>query len=189
MHFPLHYLSSALLISSCINALPLESHPKNKALVARARSYSIVNVDGGSTAPPPQTTIVEKETKTTTKTTTVTDSHPATTNIVTASANPTPAPVPSPTSTPCTSETTTVVTVTERLSQTTHISVPSVVTIIITETAEPTRFYDNGLWHTRYAVKTFEAVAVPTTTLSTSAKRLTASPSIIAPQNGTQYSP
>lgn len=189
MHFPLHYLSSALLISSCINALPLESHPKNEALVARARSYSIVNVDGGSTAPPPpQTTIVEKETKTTTKTTTVTDSHPTTTNIVTASTNPTAAPVPSPTSTPCTSETTTAVTVTERLSQTTPISVPSVVTIIVTETAEPTRFYDNGLWHTRYAVKTFEAVAAPTTTLSTSVKRLAVSPSI-APQNGTQYSP
>ena len=177
MHFSPHYLSSALLISSCINALPLESYQKHEVLIPRAKSYSIVNVDGGSTAPPPQTPIVEKQTKTTTKTTTVTDTVPTATAIITATVNPTPAPVPSPTTTKCTSETTTAVTVTEIVSTSSLLSVPGVVTIIVTETAEPTRFYDNGLWHTRYPVKTFEALAVPTTTPS---------PSIVAPHNGTR---
>lgn len=171
MYFSLRYLSSALLFSSYVNSLPLESHPKNDILVARAKSYSIVNVE------PPQTTIVEKETKITTKTKTaiVTDSHSKSTVIVT----PTPAPIPSPTTTTYTSETT----------QSSKLSAPSVVTIIVTETAEPTRFYDNGLWKTLYPVKTFETFAVPTTTPSISAKQLKATPSIIAPHNGTQYSP
>ena len=187
MHFSLFHLTTALSVLSYTNALPLESHLKNEVIVARAKSYSIVNVDGGSTAPP-QKTVVEQETKTTTKTTTVTDTRPTSTNIVTSTATPNPAPIPSPTSTKCTSETTTAVTVTEIVSPTSHASVPSVVTVIVTETAEPTRFYDNGLWHTRYAVKTFEAVAAPTTTPSIPSQKPAASPSIIASPNGTQYS-
>lgn len=30
-----------------------------------------------------------------------------------------------------------------------------VVTVVVTETASPTKFYDDGMWQTRYPVKTF----------------------------------
>ncbi|ORY10423.1 hypothetical protein BCR34DRAFT_566914 [Clohesyomyces aquaticus] len=52
---------------------------------------------------------------------------------------------------------------------------PSIATVVVTATeAGPTEYYDNGLWHTRYPVKTFsESVAVIAATSSTSTQTTT----------------
>ncbi|KAH7139110.1 hypothetical protein B0J11DRAFT_501283 [Dendryphion nanum] len=185
MLFSLQSLASALLFVSSVSALPLESFPKGRAVVPRAKSYSIVNVDGGSTALP-SSTVVEKETKTTTKTKTVTDSGPAPTETKTIIIAPSPAPAPSAvsTSTKPTSKTT-AATVTESVSPSSRTPPTSVVTIIVTETAGPTEFYDNGLWHTRYAVKTFEAVAAPSSTTSITTLPVVTPAATPIPSNGT----
>jgi hypothetical protein len=141
----LNAISLIFAISSLAAALPLEGAVNPRELHTRTKTYAIVNVDGGSTsAPPKPTTVVEN----TTKTVKVTDVPATTTDKVTTTATPT------CTSTPKSSPSTP--------AQQTPAPTPSVVTIIVTESAAPTEYYDDGLWHTRYPVKTFAtAVAVP----------------------------
>jgi hypothetical protein len=130
--------SLILAISSLAAALPLEGAANPRELHARTKTYVIVNVDGGSTsAPPKPTTVVEN----TTKTVKVTDAPTTITDKVTATATPT------STSTPKSSP--------SKPAQQTPAPPPSVVTIVVTESAAPTEYYDNGLWHTSYPVKTF----------------------------------
>jgi hypothetical protein len=125
-----------LAISSLAAALPLEG-AANPHLNARTKTYAIVNVDGGSTsAPPKPTTVVEN----TTETVKVTDAPTTVTDKVTATTTPTSTPKSSPS---------------KPAQQQTPAPTPSVVTIVVTESAAPTEYYDNGLWHTSYPVKTF----------------------------------
>ncbi|KAF2797418.1 hypothetical protein K505DRAFT_322613 [Melanomma pulvis-pyrius CBS 109.77] len=180
MLFNTSYLALILCISTFSNGLPLEGALKPHGLSPRAKSYSIVNVDGGSTSTPSEaTTIVEEKTKT--KTVKVTDVAPTVTNTVTTTVvdpTPTPSPILASSSSvllgPTTSISHTLVSAPESTPQPppssskkpTEFPKPSVVTIIVTAPAEPTEYYDNGLWHTSYVVKTFETAAV-TATLST----------------------
>ncbi|PSN66775.1 hypothetical protein BS50DRAFT_573580 [Corynespora cassiicola Philippines] len=152
-------LTVFVLALTLSDGLPLEGALKPRAIAPRAKSYSIVNVDGGSSTPPPPkattTTVVEKETKTKVKTETlkVTDTPPTVTDTVTTAVTPTPA--PGPTSKCSTDDEQSAPSPSGKPVET---PAPSVVTIIITETTGPTEFYDNGMWHTNYPVKTFESV-------------------------------
>jgi hypothetical protein len=133
----LHTLYLTLFISTFAAALPLEgaSYPRNVA--ARAKTYAIVNVDGGTSTPPSPkpTTIVQDQTKTVE----VTDRVTATLATASTTKSSSSATTPSPISTQSES--------------------PSVVTVIVTESRSASiEYYDDGLWKTSYAIKTFEAV-------------------------------
>ncbi|KAF2645072.1 hypothetical protein P280DRAFT_466303 [Massarina eburnea CBS 473.64] len=145
------YLS--LVLSALTTALPFDG-PLN----ARAKSYAIVNVDGGSTASPASSTVVDDKTKT--KTVEVTESAATKTDTRTGQVTATVAPTAS--STPTASPRTT--------AQPTITPSPSVVTVIVTESAASSSYYDNGLWHTSYAIKTWAAM----TTVSSDASLPTA---------------
>jgi hypothetical protein len=137
MLFNSRYLIYGLTIATFSSALPLEGASKPRSLVRRAKSYSVVNVDGGSTASPEATTTVFQPTTATATVTLQKSSSSSTSTSAPDSEHPPSEAHPTPTPTP----------------------EPSVVTVIITETASPTKFYDDGMWHTSYAVKTFEEVA------------------------------
>ncbi|KAF2007017.1 hypothetical protein P154DRAFT_180915 [Amniculicola lignicola CBS 123094] len=184
MLFNTLHLLFALSISTLTNALPLDGSPR-KHLVPRAKSYAIVNVDGGSTAPPEAevtTTVVKEKTKT--RTVEVTPVAPTVTDTI-AVAEPTPAPTPTRTPTPTpspkssssSSSATSTSASSSSSSQTSSTSTsqpppssseepssstgPSIVTVTITASdASPTEYYDNGLWHTRYAINSFDATVV-----------------------------
>lgn len=208
MLFNYQYLAFALLLPLLTKGLPLEATSKVRDIAPRAKSYAIVNVDGGSTAAPDATTVVEK-TKVETETVQVT--HVASTmtgTINSATADPTLAPTP-PSSSPSPSSSkssispsasyistpSSVVSTPESTPQPSSSSSvkptptvdPSVVTVIITETAGPTEYYDNGLWHTSYAVKTFENIVLTTLTSIASSSLPTLEPSSTSSYNQTQY--
>lgn len=148
MLFTSRYWIFALSIASLSNALPLDAALKPRNLVQRAKSYSVVNVDGGSTVPSDTpTTVLETTTAiVTSKATSSTPTSTSTPSSTPAKKQPSSQASPKPTSTPK----------------------PSVVTVIITETVSPTEFYDDGMWHTLYPVKTFEQVVATTTASSSS---------------------
>ncbi|KAF2473458.1 uncharacterized protein BDR25DRAFT_302344 [Lindgomyces ingoldianus] len=198
----------ALYLSTLSHALPLDgpSKPQNH-LVPRAKSYSIVNVDGGSTAAQEATTVIEETTKT--KTVRVTDVAPTVTDKVTTVVVSTqPASTtsqsssssfstwgepfhltPDPTSEApetISSGPSSIPTISFAMASTpespplppptssgnpTETGEPSIVTVVITATkAVPTEYYDNGLWHTSYPVKTFETVV--TTVLNSTSTQI-----------------
>ncbi|KAF2655858.1 beta-lactamase/transpeptidase-like protein [Lophiostoma macrostomum CBS 122681] len=177
--------------------------PKPKALVARA-SYSVVNVDGGSsTAAPDATTVVQQHTNTATETVKVTQVASTVTDNVTSTivkTTATPAPAPAPTTTlqsssaltkpsastsapssstvPSSSSTSSSSSAPPSSSQppsssatATPVVNTSVLTVTVTESAGPTDWYDNGMWHTSYRVKTFGNAEVATATSSGLASR------------------
>ena len=169
MFFKTNYLALILCLSTFVNALPLDGASSPRVIAPRAKSYSIVNVDGGSTsAPPPEaTTIVEVKTKT------------RTVEVTATIVDPTPAPVPTlssasaSSSAPKSTLTSTLQTLVPTPSSTlqptpssseqhTETEKPSIVTVIVTAPAEPTEYYDNGIWHTSYVIKSFTAAAVAT---------------------------
>jgi hypothetical protein len=149
-------LQLTLLISTLAAALPFEGASDPRILAPRSRTYAIVNVDGGSTTIPPKpTTVVEDKTKTVQVTdapTTVTDKDTATATAV---------PAPSSIQTSDSSSTSSPKSTPSQPAQETPT--PSIVTVIVTESAAPTEYYDDGLWKTRYPIKTF---ATATTTVA-----------------------
>ncbi|KAF2191461.1 hypothetical protein K469DRAFT_720478 [Zopfia rhizophila CBS 207.26] len=216
MPFTLLYLAFILSTSTLSNALPLDGalRPRQQ-LAPRGKSYSIVNVDGGSTPALEPTTIVETVTppeRTKTETLEVTDVAPTVTDKITSiiveTSLATPPPpsttpeishsssstwgepfhlTPDPTSkkpnstsspSPITSSAVSYSLVStpgstpQLQSPSTTPSAtgePSIVTVVITTTQMgPTEYYDNGLWHTSYAVKTFETVVFSAMTSSAS---------------------
>lgn len=138
----------ASIAATLINALPLDAN-QPRDIVPRAKSYSVINVDGGATSEAPTEA---------TKTVQVTD--PATT--ITAEITATvvePAPVPT---SPSTTSSTSSSSSSKRTStSTTATPKPVFVTVTVTTDDGPTSYYDNGMWHTSYRVKTFEAIATP----------------------------
>ncbi|KAF3048881.1 hypothetical protein E8E11_005117 [Didymella keratinophila] len=167
MIFNTQLLALATVASTLVGALPLNN------LAPRAKSYSVVNVGGGASteAPAEATTVVDQTTRTvevtnagptvTAKvTTTVLEpvSVPAETSASTSRSSP--SPTPSSSSSPSSSSTSIKATTT--LPSTTVTPTPVFVTITVTDDAGPTEYYDNGMWHTSYRIKTFEAVAAPT---------------------------
>lgn len=132
-----------LLFSISVHALPLDGNANDRKLAPRSKTYAIVNVDGGSPTAA-TTTIVDNHTRTVQVTDTATDT-------VTATAAPAPPQTSSSRSSSSASTsapTTTPTTISEPTPGT------SLVTVIVTEAPAPTEYYDNGLWHTRYPVKT-----------------------------------
>jgi hypothetical protein len=129
-----------LLGISVSNALPLDHAQAPRKLAQRAKSYAVVNVDGGSTA----STTLSQVTTTVLQPITVIPKVTSSTSISTPEPSPEPSPEPTPE------------------------PKPILVTVVITETASPTKFYDDGMWHTSYPVKTFEEIATPTVTPSSS---------------------
>ncbi|KAJ4382160.1 hypothetical protein N0V86_002491 [Didymella sp. IMI 355093] len=178
MIFNTQLLALATITSSLVGALPLDN------LVPRAKSYSVVNVGGGASteAPVDATTVVDR----TTKTVEVTNPGPTVTAKVTTTVVES-VPVPAKTSstssstcspTPTSSSTSTKATTTS--PSTTTTPTPIFITVTVTDDAGPTEYYDNGMWHTSYRIKTFEAVAAPTllSTLSDMAASSTSLPAL-----------
>ncbi|KAF9697471.1 hypothetical protein EKO04_004856 [Ascochyta lentis] len=195
MIFTVRYIALAAIASTLAYALPLDT-TKPRDLVPRAKSYSVINVDGGASTevPADATTIVEQ----TTKTVQVTNPGPTITAEVTAAVvEPVPAPVATSTSTSCTSSspsqspsststpssisTTTIPTSASSVASTsTETPKPVFVTVTITDDAGPTEYYDSGMWHTSYRIKSFEAVATTSllSTLSSIASASTGLPAL-----------
>ncbi|KAF2852318.1 hypothetical protein T440DRAFT_467012 [Plenodomus tracheiphilus IPT5] len=150
MLFNNHIFTAATLFSTLASALPLD----NRDIIPRNKSYDVVNVGGGSQIP--ATTVIEA--------TTVEVVNPGpTVEVTTTVGNPS-----VPTSTSSTSIRTT------RASSSASISAaPSSTSAISTETPKPIYvtvtvpaddgpYYDDGMWHTKYRVKTFDAAAMAT---------------------------
>ncbi|KAF3036051.1 hypothetical protein E8E12_004858 [Didymella heteroderae] len=167
MIFNTQLLALATVASTLVGALPLDN------IAPRAKSYSVVNVGGGASTE----AVVDQTTKTvevtnagptvTAKaTTTVIESvpAPAETSISTSTNSPVSSPTPFPTST---SSSTSIKATTTSPSKIVTPT-PIFVTVTVTDDAGPTEYYDNGMWHTSYRIKTFEAVAATTLPSTTS---------------------
>ncbi|OCK73692.1 hypothetical protein K432DRAFT_387254 [Lepidopterella palustris CBS 459.81] len=162
MRFNQQPIVVALSFSILTSAFPLDAAQQPRPnLLRRAKTYSVVNVDGGSTPSPPSVTILETvmasatpKMETIITTDVVTPSTNTATSILTVVESSTAKQPPSPT-----------------LLQTGVTSAePSIVTIVITasESAATTEYYDDGTWHTRYPVKTFTTTAWNNGTITTS---------------------
>ncbi|KAF2263795.1 hypothetical protein CC78DRAFT_533789 [Lojkania enalia] len=175
MIIKLDYFAIILSALSLSSGLPLDNVQHQRADVAhRAKSYQIVNVDGGSTAPSEPTTVVAKITAT--ETIKVTDVPLAATDTTTTTVvEHTPIPPLAPTlsslnsrvtstlsstnsaSSPCLSSTpgSTLLPSWSPSQQPPNIGGTSILTVVITApVASSTEYYDNGMWHTNYPVKT-----------------------------------
>lgn len=148
MLFTARYLAVAALASALAGALPLD-------VVPRAKSYAVVNVDGGGSptkAPAKPTTVLEE------KTTTVEVVNPGPTVTATVVQ-----PAPTPTVTSSSSATSSSKGTSTRTSTATTTTAEkpktSVVTVTITPSPKSTEYYDDGMWHTKYAIKSDAAPA------------------------------
>lgn len=153
MFFNTRVIILATLASTLTNALPFDAQqPRN--IVPRAKSYSVINVDGGATTEAP----VEA-----TKTIEVVNPGPTVTaKVTTTVVEPAPVPVsPSTTSSASSSATSSSTRTTKNPPTTTVTPKPVFVTVTVTTDDGPTEYYDNGMWHTSYRIKTFEAAATP----------------------------
>ena len=181
MLFNTRYIALASIASTLINALPLDTNQPRDVL-PRAKSYSVINVDGGASteAPADATTIVDR----TTKTVEITNPGPTVTAEVTATVVE-PVPVPAATSpssstssstpTPTSSSTTTIPTSSSSAASTTiETPKPVFVTVTITDDAGPTEYYDDGMWHTSYRIKSFDAVLSTLSAIASSSTGLPA---------------
>ncbi|KAF1974727.1 hypothetical protein BU23DRAFT_552988 [Bimuria novae-zelandiae CBS 107.79] len=176
MQLPSLYFT--LLLSTLSTGLPFEG-AKERKLLPRSKTYAVVNVDGGSSTPAPvyTTTIIDGRTKTIQVTDAVT-AVATTTDTVTTTVLPAVIPVPAPSSSstasassasssivpstpsarsssqPTTTPTSILVPTSAPTSTTEILADTSLVTVTITESPLPTEYYDDGLWHTKYPVKT-----------------------------------
>lgn len=144
MIFSARYLALATMIVALASGLPLDA-PKPRNMIPRAKSYAVINVDGGSsTQAPPQVT-----SQVSTTTVEVTASGPTVTEEVTATV------VES-------------VIVSKSISHPIETPKPNVITIIVTKDDGPTQYYDNGMWHTNYEIKTFAEIVTTFATATSS---------------------
>ncbi|EMD89244.1 hypothetical protein COCC4DRAFT_32162 [Bipolaris maydis ATCC 48331] len=184
MLFNKRILALAALFSTLTSGRPFDSAGAGK-LVARSKSYAVVNVGGDSTetSAEPTSTI-----KTTTTIEVVIPGETVTREVTATVVKPNPAPVPTPcpssssvaassSSLPVSSTSTPISSTPPISTPNTPMSVPSnstsmpietpkpiFITVTVSEDDGPTEYYDNGMWHTNYRIKTFEddAVAAPT---------------------------
>jgi hypothetical protein len=160
MLFNTRHMAILASISLLANALPFDTP---RQLVQREKKYSVINVDGGATEPA-QATVPEP-----TKTVEVVNPGPTVTQEVTTTVDA--APVPTTTSSSSKSSSSTpVITSTPTVSATSSSSSkqietpkPIFVTVTVSKDDGPTEYYDDGLWHTRYPVKTFESAVASIT--------------------------
>jgi len=183
----------SLSLSCVAVALPLDGAQQPRQRIApRAKSYSIVNVDGGATTTPPPETVVETVTRpgpeapTKTETIRITDivaPLPAETSSSSSSLPPSTTQRRSSSSNTVHSSsqpaesasmpTSTTPAPATKLPVAPAASKPEVATTIRTlvvtvSQPAPTEFYDDGMWRTRYPVKTFDPVVVNATSSSSS---------------------
>ena len=152
MVFNIRIVALASMAATLINALPLDQN-QPRDVVPRAKSYSVINVDGGATS---------KASAEATKTVQVTDPATTITAEVTATVvEPAPAPTRPSTTSSTSSSSSSKRTSTSTTPSTTATPKPVFVTVTVTTDDGPTEYYDNGMWHTSYRVKTFEAIATP----------------------------
>ena len=151
MFFATRTILLATLTSTLVNALPFDAQ-QPREVVPRAKSYAVINVDGGATTEAPVKA---------TKTVEVTNAGPIiTAKVTTTIVEPAPVPAsPSTTSSTLPSSSSTSTRTTKTASTTTVTPKPVFVTVTVTTDDGPTEYYDNGMWHTSYRIKTFEAVA------------------------------
>ncbi|KAF2444929.1 hypothetical protein P171DRAFT_431712 [Karstenula rhodostoma CBS 690.94] len=167
-----------LLLSTLASGLPLEG-ALNRHLAPRSKTYAVVNVDGGSSTAAQQGTITIIDDQTKTVQVTNAASTITTTDVLTATVAPAPTPTSSTdsinsisssesSSGPESSSTSSSAPSTSTQISTIPTATPtsptatqseqnpgtSLVTVTITEGPAPTEWYDNGLWHTRYPIKT-----------------------------------
>ena len=195
------FLSLSLLTA----AFPLNGPQQPRSnLVKRVKSYSVVNVDGGSTSSPIAVTetvtasasavptevetvvatdVTPPSTNTIISTLTIVETQPPPTSVIesltlTYSHQLPSTPCPMPT-TPCSMSTTPCSTPSISFtlagsptdstqsppSSTTPQSIittgePSIVTVVVTasQAVVTTEYYDDGMWHTRYPIRTFTTV-------------------------------
>lgn len=142
MLFNAQLLAVATLFSTLANGLPLDSrdiHP-------RAKSYDVINVDGGSpTRAPTQDTTTIEVTATVTGSTSATTTSSASRSLISTTTSYSIS-TASITSSPSSS-----------ISEPTVTPKPIFVTVTVPIEGGPTDYYDDGLWHTRYPIKSFEA--------------------------------
>jgi hypothetical protein len=198
MLFATRTLAILASISIFANALPLDT--KARDFIPRQKSYAIVNVDGGSTQVAQATTVIR-----TTKTVEIVNSGPTVTVVEPApkptptsssasstsasssssspSSTPTPASPPSSSksasrSSSSTSKPTPSVTSSASSSISTPVETPKpiFVTVTVSNDDGPTEYYDNGLWHTMYRIKTFEKAALATAVVSSTTTSCTTLP-------------
>jgi hypothetical protein len=152
MIFNKHIVALASIAATLISALPLDiNQPRD--VVPRAKSYSVINVDGGATS---------KASAEATKTVQVTNPAATVTAEVTATVvEPAPAPTSPSTTSSTSSSSSPKRTSTSTRPSTTATPKPVFVTVTVTTDDGPTEYYDNGMWHTSYRIKTIEAIATP----------------------------
>lgn len=127
------------------DALPFDTP---RQLAPRQKKYSVINVDGGSTQAAQATTVVEA-----TKTVQVVNPGPTITEQVTTIVTPSKSAPPTTSTTPSSTSTlvrTSIVVETPRPT-------PVFVTVTVPQDDGPTQYYDDGMWHTYYRIKSFEA--------------------------------
>ncbi|KAH8732324.1 hypothetical protein GQ44DRAFT_697456 [Phaeosphaeriaceae sp. PMI808] len=159
-------------ISALVNALPLETNPRY--IVPRQKNYSVINVDGGPSQGVPATTVIKP-----TKTIEVVNPGPIVTQEVTTTvAQIAPAPTPTSSSSKSTKSAPSSTTTTSSSNLTPTQTPKSIfVTVTLPKDDGPAEYYDNGLWHTNYRIKTFDApvaTVVPSASGSTISSQATA---------------
>jgi hypothetical protein len=171
MLFNTRHMAILASISILANALPFDTP---RQIVPRQKNYSVINVDGGSSDGAEATTVIKS-----TKTVAVVNPGPTITHDVTTTVFSV-APAPTPTTSCSESTTSAAASITSKpvSSSTTSIPIetpkPIFVTVTVPKDDGPTEYYDNGLWHTYYRVKTFEA-AVATVVPSPSSSVISSS--------------
>jgi spore germination protein YaaH len=131
-------------LSMLSNALPFDTP---RQIAPRQKKYSVINVDGGSTQAAQATTVVEA-----TKTVEVVNPGPTITEKVTTIVTPSRNAAPTTSST---SSSTSVLVSTSIIVETPKPT-SVVVTVTVPQDDGPTHYYDDGLWHTYYRIKSFE---------------------------------
>lgn len=166
MLFNTHMLAILAGLSILSNALPFDTP---RQLAPRQKKYSVINVDGGATQAAQATTVVEA-----TKTVEVVNPGPTVTEKVTTIVT------PSTTAAPTTSSTSS--STSKLISTSIIVETPKptsvFVTVIVPQDGGPTQYYDDGMWHTYYRIKSFEpATSVPATSSAGSPVGATVTPS------------
>ncbi|OAL49436.1 hypothetical protein IQ07DRAFT_588009 [Pyrenochaeta sp. DS3sAY3a] len=169
MPFNTRFFALVTVFSTLASGLPLDT-PRPRYIVPRAKSYAVINVDGGlsTEAPPPAVTVAPG-----TKTVQVVNPGPTVTQeVTTVIIQPAPAPAATSSSSQSTSSPSASSASSTSTSTITSISTPIPtpepirVTVTVPQAAETTEYYDDGMWHTKYRVKSFEAVVATTSFLA-----------------------
>jgi len=165
--YPSHYQPSLRLVEMLFNtqhfailasisvftsAFPLG------AIAPRQKNYSVINVDGGN-QPAQATTVIEA-----TKTIEIISPGPE----ATSNAAPTPTPASSSPCSSSSSSSTPTTSSSASISKPVETPKPVFVTVTVPKDDGPTEYYDDGMWHTRYRIKSFgPAVVTPVASSST----------------------